>query len=173
MLNLSYRKNETFSFYASLISEKLSTVYPDRSYSTNWEKKVFNGVSYKYWFLCTRMINRRWKLTTNLTQFFSCYSGMKQEHFITANWIIDKILDFSFVNKNYQLLGRNDLFPFQILLFYSSYLSAIQDKTKGIFSLTDVLIHQTTVDSLLTDTSVKRTPRVGPCLCLFPLFDSL
>ena len=24
-----------------------------------------------------------------------------------------------------------------------------------------------------TDTSVKRTPRVGPCLCLFPLFDSL
>ena len=30
-----------------------------------------------------------------------------------------------------------------------------------------------TVDSLLTDTSVKRTPRVGPCLCLFPLFDSL
>ena len=24
-----------------------------------------------------------------------------------------------------------------------------------------------------TDTSVKRTPRVGPCPCLFPLFDSL
>ena len=24
-----------------------------------------------------------------------------------------------------------------------------------------------------TDTSVKRTPRVGPCLSLFPLFDSL
>ena len=24
-----------------------------------------------------------------------------------------------------------------------------------------------------TDTSVKRTPRVGPCLCLFHLFDSL
>ena len=24
-----------------------------------------------------------------------------------------------------------------------------------------------------TDTSVKRTPRVGPCLCLLPLFDSL
>ena len=24
-----------------------------------------------------------------------------------------------------------------------------------------------------TDTSVKRTPRVGPCLCLFPLFDSI
>ena len=24
-----------------------------------------------------------------------------------------------------------------------------------------------------TDTSVKRTPRVGPCLCLFPSFDSL
>ena len=23
-----------------------------------------------------------------------------------------------------------------------------------------------------TDTSVKGTPRVGPCLCLFPLFDS-
>ena len=30
-----------------------------------------------------------------------------------------------------------------------------------------------TVDSLLTDTPVKRTLRVGPCLCLFPLFDSL
>ena len=30
-----------------------------------------------------------------------------------------------------------------------------------------------TVDSLLTDTSVKRTPRVGPCLSLLPLFDSL
>ena len=26
---------------------------------------------------------------------------------------------------------------------------------------------------LLTDTSVKRTPSVGPCLFLFPLFDSL
>ena len=24
-----------------------------------------------------------------------------------------------------------------------------------------------------TDTSVKRTPGDGPCLCLFPLFDSL
>ena len=30
-----------------------------------------------------------------------------------------------------------------------------------------------TVDSLLTDTSVKRTLRVGPCLSLLPLFDSL
>ena len=24
-----------------------------------------------------------------------------------------------------------------------------------------------------TDTSVKRTPGVGPCRCLFPLFDSV
>ena len=30
-----------------------------------------------------------------------------------------------------------------------------------------------TVDSLITDTSVKRTPRVGPCLSLLLLFDSL
>ena len=36
-----------------------------------------------------------------------------------------------------------------------------------------------TVDALLTDTSVrrtppvKRTPGVGPCGCLFPLFDSV
>ena len=30
-----------------------------------------------------------------------------------------------------------------------------------------------TVDSLITDTSIRRTPRIGPCLCLFPLFDSL
>ena len=30
-----------------------------------------------------------------------------------------------------------------------------------------------TVDLLLTDTSLKRTPRVGPCLSLLPLFDSL
>ena len=30
-----------------------------------------------------------------------------------------------------------------------------------------------TVDSLLTDTSVKRTLIVGPCLSLLPLFDSL
>ena len=29
-----------------------------------------------------------------------------------------------------------------------------------------------TVDSLLTDTSIRRTPRVGPCLSLLPLFDS-
>ena len=28
-----------------------------------------------------------------------------------------------------------------------------------------------TVDSPLTDISVKRTPRNGPCLSLFPLFD--
>ena len=31
----------------------------------------------------------------------------------------------------------------------------------------------TTVDSLLMDTSVKQTVRVGPCLSLLPLFDSL
>ena len=30
-----------------------------------------------------------------------------------------------------------------------------------------------TVDSLLTDTSLKRTPTVGPCLSLLPLLDSL
>ena len=30
-----------------------------------------------------------------------------------------------------------------------------------------------TVNSLLTNTSVKRTPRVGPSLCLLLLFDSL
>ena len=29
------------------------------------------------------------------------------------------------------------------------------------------------MDSLLTDTSIRRTPRVGPCLALLPLFDSL
>ena len=29
------------------------------------------------------------------------------------------------------------------------------------------------VDSLLTDTSIRRTVRVGPCLSLLPLFDSL
>ena len=32
---------------------------------------------------------------------------------------------------------------------------------------------RSTVDSVLTDTSVKRTPKFGSCLCLFPLFDSL
>ena len=30
-----------------------------------------------------------------------------------------------------------------------------------------------TVDSLLTDTPTRRTPRVGPCLRLVPLFYSL
>ena len=30
-----------------------------------------------------------------------------------------------------------------------------------------------TVDSLLADNTVKQTPRVGPCLSLLPLFDSL
>ena len=34
-------------------------------------------------------------------------------------------------------------------------------------------LYSDTVDSLLMDTSVKRTPRVGPCLSLHPLFDSL
>ena len=34
-------------------------------------------------------------------------------------------------------------------------------------------LQERTVDSLLTDTSVKRTLRVGPCLSLLPLFDSL
>ena len=45
---------------------------------------------------------------------------------------------------------------------------------------TCALSSQNTVDSLLTDTSiykkdtsVKRTPRVGPYLSLLPLFDSL
>ena len=31
------------------------------------------------------------------------------------------------------------------------------------------IAHKSTVDSLLTDTSVKRTPRGGPCLSLLPL----
>ena len=35
---------------------------------------------------------------------------------------------------------------------------------------TDTNNQNTLDDSLLTDTSVKRTSRVGPCLCLFPLF---
>ena len=43
------------------------------------------------------------------------------------------------------------------------------DKEKRKYSL----ISGFTVDSLLMDTSLKRTPRVGPCLSLLPLFDSL
>ena len=38
---------------------------------------------------------------------------------------------------------------------------------------TPSLKYEYTVDSLLTDTSVKRTLRVGPCLSLLPLFVSL
>ena len=40
----------------------------------------------------------------------------------------------------------------------------------GMFSLLNII---TAVDSLLTDTSVKRTPGVGPCLSFLPLFNSL
>ena len=43
------------------------------------------------------------------------------------------------------------------------------DKEKRKYSL----ISGFTVDSLLMYTSLKRTPRVGPCLSLLPLFDSL
>ena len=48
------------------------------------------------------------------------------------------------------------------------------NKVLYIFLLAIVIINIIiTVDSLLTDTSVKRTLRVGPCLSLLPLFDSL
>ena len=58
-IHISLSKNETLSSHASLILEKLSIIYLARSYSINWEKKVFKGASYKYRFLCTRTINRR------------------------------------------------------------------------------------------------------------------
>ena len=58
-----------------------------------------------------------------------------------------------------------------------------RENLKSGISTPSILIHpgrleihialSNTVDSFLTDTSVKQTPRVGPCLCLFPLFDAL
>ena len=50
----------------------------------------------------------------------------------------------------------------------------LKSKIVTIISFFQVdLIQLITVDSLLTDTSVKRTPRIGPCLSLHPLFDPL
>ena len=42
-----------------------------------------------------------------------------------------------------------------------------------LYLVREIIIIIITVDSLLTDTSLKRTPRVGPYLSLLPLFDSL
>ena len=56
----------------------------------------------------------------------------------------------------------------------SLQLLFLKSKIFKIISFFQVdLIQLLTVDSLLTDTSVKRTPKIGPCLSLHPLFDPL
>ena len=50
------------------------------------------------------------------------------------------------------------------------FLGAISLYATGVAVFALVM---STVDSLFTDTSIRRTPRVGPCLSLLPLFDSL
>ena len=87
-IHISLRKNETFSSHAPLIVEKLSTIYLARSYSINWEKKVFKGASYKYRFLCTRTINRRsnWQeINPILSLLLRVKAGLHRYHLGSLN----------------------------------------------------------------------------------------
>ena len=58
------------------------------------------------------------------------------------------------------------------------YLPQIPCKTPSDYIISDIynwmcVSNECTVDSLLTDTSIRQTLRVGPCLSLLILFDSL
>ena len=81
--------------------------------------------------------------------------------------------DIFFINdqrffKNFSKRYLNLFLVSDLLWFmYNHCLSAWEGFS---FSVIGIL---TTVDSLLTDTSLKRTLRVGPCLSLLILFDSL
>ena len=69
------RRNILFSCKL-LILKKLSIVYPDRSYSTNWEKKVFKGFSV----LISMYSNDKSavKIDNKLTQSFPCHFEVEQ-----------------------------------------------------------------------------------------------
>lgn len=74
MENLSHRKrNLLFSCFVDL--GKLSTVYPARSYSINWEKQVFLHVLISMYLndiSAVKIIDNKW------TQSFPCHSGVNQ-----------------------------------------------------------------------------------------------
>ena len=69
------KRNLLFSC-KSMILKKLSIVYPDRSYSTNWEKKVFKDFSA----LISVYLNNKSaiKIDNKLTQSFPCHFEVKQ-----------------------------------------------------------------------------------------------
>ena len=117
-------------------------------------------------------------------------SSSYQTVFITSKRLNSCDFKISFftwlVNANFvQLLPRS--YANSVFLSFSCYRSVApciaitilgnckRLKKKILLQDTDVLNAKKlyTVDTLLTDTSIKRTPRVGPCLSLLPLFDSL
>ena len=59
-----------------------------------------------------------------------------------------------------------------LLNVYHAYKQSKSPLTNLILNFCQTAV-KCTVDSLLMDTSVKRTPRVGACLSLIPLFDSM
>ena len=81
-----------------------------------------------------------------MQNFMECF--LSRNHSYTQNWLNSKQCELRGISAN------------KIIRMYVGDFSVL-------FSL------PSTVYSLLTDTSIKRTPRVGPCLSLLPLFDSL
>ena len=84
-----------------------------------------------------------------------------------------------FLNKS-----RNGLTPIRISQMMTSCTLTKTEPVGDALQLTALLqstnddddddeVGGNTIHSLLTDTSIKRTLRVGPCLSLLPLFDSL
>ena len=76
-LGIKQQKKRNLLFSCkSLILKKLSIVYPDRSYSTNWEKKVFNGFSV----LISMYSNDKSevKIDNKLIQSFPCHFEVEQ-----------------------------------------------------------------------------------------------
>ena len=80
--------------------------------------------------------------------------------------------------------SRNGLTPIRISQMMTSYTLTKTEPVGDASQLTALLqstnddddddeVGGNTIHSLLTDTSIKRTLRVGPCLSLLPLFDSL
>ena len=100
-------------------------------------------------------------LQKNVSPWHFLYLSLLQTELVKEYSLVDKLQDFSLA-VNVKV----------------SYV-AIQNAKKLKSPYPNLTIKaqwycgKTTVDSLLTDTSVKRTLRVGPCLSLLPLFDSL
>ena len=67
-----------YSFHVSSTLEKPSTVYPDKNYSTNWEKKVSKESFLDLLLSMYSNDKSAVKIGNKLTESFTCHAGVKQ-----------------------------------------------------------------------------------------------